>query len=99
MELDFVIGIGAAISGPGAGTKQKAACRFQRGSYALVINNGVIAKYTTPTPWTVDNRFRIGRTAGGDFTGGTSNICSCVSRIAYWPTRLPDAQLRALTRR
>ena len=70
-------------------------------AYAYSLNDfyfttqSLTSRSTSGTPSSLINALEIGRLdiANGGYINGT------ISRITYWPKRLPDSQLIALTRR
>jgi hypothetical protein len=70
----------------------KLVSRFSLNDFAVCFNGGSLTFDKSGSLPIVD-RLGIGRDFVSGFLNGT------ISRIAYWPKRLPDAQLQALTRR
>jgi hypothetical protein len=64
---------------------------YAANNFAGSYNGGTVQTDTVGTIPTVD-RLWVG---GG--TNALANCNTCISRLAYWPTRLPDATLQALT--
>jgi hypothetical protein len=69
-------------------TTRKTASAMQVGSVALAANGQIVTGTATAMPSTVDRMFL----SKSGFTPNTT-----ISRFAYYPVRLPDAQLQALT--
>jgi hypothetical protein len=71
---------------------QKIAFGYASNNFPLVIGGTVVANDTSGTVPTVSNLGLGVRGDGGTFLNGT------IRRLTYWPKRLPNSQLRALTR-
>jgi len=72
----------------------KTAIAYALNDYAAVANNGTVATSTgTPLPSGID-RLRIGGGAIGSTAAGFSGT---IAQIKYFPTRLPNTQLKAIT--
>jgi hypothetical protein len=69
-------------------TTRKTASAMQVGSVAFAANGQIVTGTATAMPSTVDGMFL----SKSGFTPNTT-----ISRFAYYPVRLPDAQLQALT--
>ncbi len=71
---------------------QKIAFGYASNNFPLVIGGTVVANDTSGTVPTVSSLGLGVRGDGGTFLNGT------IRRLTYWPKRLPNSQLRALTR-
>ena len=69
-------------------TTRKTASAMQVGSVALAANGQIVTGTATAMPSTVDRMFL----SKSGFTPNTT-----ISRFAYYPVRLPDAQLQTIT--
>jgi hypothetical protein len=72
----------------------RAAGAYRVGGTVGFSYNGISIASAAYTQAPVPDRLHIG---SFDQTSATGPINSAISRIAYWPTRLPDATLQALT--
>jgi hypothetical protein len=63
---------------------------YKLNSYAATLNSGSVLTDTSGAVPAI-TQLRIGKSQGGSSLFGT------ISRLAYYPVRLPDAQLQALT--
>ena len=63
---------------------------YKLNSYAATLNSGLVLTDTSGAVPAI-TQLRIGSSQGGSSLFGT------IARLTYWPTRLPDAQLQALT--
>ena len=77
-------------SGTTSATVRRVATAYRTDDFAASLNGGSPVTDTTMIVPTVSN-FYIGSRAAGFQLNGT------IRRIAYWPTRLPDATLQSLT--
>jgi hypothetical protein len=84
-QADFV-----TVGALSAGTFTRMAGAYRLDSFALVTNNSAVA---TDTSGTVPTATRL--TIGGEATGGIVN--APISRLTYWPTRLPNSTLQSIT--
>ena len=71
----------------------KAAIAYAASDFAAVANNGTVTTGTGSLPLSI-NRLRIGGSRSGSAPAGFSGQ---IASIKYYPTRLPNAQLQALT--
>jgi hypothetical protein len=79
------------IGGYTATSTSKAASAYKQNDFAYSINGSTVSTDTSGTIPTV-NRLRVmAGYAGGEIQNGN------ISRLTYYPQRLPDATLQALT--
>jgi hypothetical protein len=69
----------------------KVAAGFAANSFAVSLNGGAVSTDSSGTMATVDRLYIASNRDGGTPLNGT------IARLAYYPVRLPDAQLQALT--
>jgi hypothetical protein len=90
-NLVIANGVSSANLGIAGQSPYKSAITAQAGSVAGSINGNIV---TSSTPTSVPsgvNRLSIGNTYGGNYLSGT------IKKIAYYPLRVTNAQLQALT--
>ena len=92
LELDFTVALGT-VTGTALTGKNKSAFKFQQGSYAASVNSGTVFTSSNASSWTTPTSLLIG--AGSNVI--LSRINSTIARLAYYPVRLSDTQLQALT--
>ena len=81
-----------ALSGVNGLLPARIASAYAADNFGVSYNGNAAVTDTLGTVPTVN---RLWILAGG--TTGTQVANTCISRLAYWPTRLPDATLQALT--
>ena len=75
-------------------TNFKTAAVFKQNDYAVVLNGGTVATYTTAGGYpTALNRLTIGQEAEG--AGFMLN--GWISLLKYWPVRLSNSQIQEMT--
>jgi hypothetical protein len=94
LELDFAAGLGTA-TGTALSGKNKSAFKFQQGNYAASVNGGTVFTSFNVSSWTTPTSLLIGSGFGVAF--GAARLSGPLARLAYYPVRLPDAQLQTLT--
>jgi hypothetical protein len=71
-------------------TVRRTASAVQAGNIAFSANGAIATSTSTLMPSTVDRLFLTGRLGSG--------LNKTIARLTFWPKRLPNAQLQALTR-
>lgn len=82
----------ASVTAPGAFVQRRAALGYETNSANYAINGVLGTLSTTAAPPTGITNLVI-----GGILPGTSNGQTWTQKVVYYPTRLPDAQLQALT--
>jgi hypothetical protein len=94
-ELDFAAGI-MNTTGPVVAGKNKIIFKFEQGNYAISANGSAVSTSTLGNAWSsAPSSLRIATGSAVPF--GAKGLHAPIARLTYWPTRLPDAQLQALT--
>jgi hypothetical protein len=94
-ELDFAAGI-MNTTGPVIAGKNKIIFKFEQGNYAISANGSAVSTSTLGNAWSsAPSSLRIATGSAVPF--GAKGLHAPIARLTYWPTRLPDAQLIALT--
>jgi hypothetical protein len=94
-ELDFAAGI-MNTTGPVVTGKNKIIFKFEQGNYAISANGSAVSTSTLGNAWSsAPSSLRIATGSAVPF--GAKGLHAPIARLTYYPTRLPDAQLIALT--
>lgn len=78
---------------PSASASNKVAVAYKAGSYAKALNNAIAGTSSQGSLPVGINRLIIGGIDNFDY----SEMSARISRLTYWPQRLPDATLQAIT--
>ena len=81
-----------SVNAPLTGQSKKAAFAMQKDNFAVSVNGSVAV---TGAAGSVPAFTQM--SIGNAHWGATESFCGCIKRIAYYPTRLSNAQLQALT--
>ena len=83
----------ATLASPGNNANYKAAIAYANSDYAGVANGGSIQTGSGTTVPSGLNQLALGASR----SGVAGNFFGHISQIKFWPTRLPNAQLQAIT--
>lgn len=84
----------AALYPSNSALARKLASSYAANDFANSVNGGAVSTDSSGTVPTVDRLFIGSRSPGG---GGVNILNGSVKRLTYWPRRLSDSTLRALT--
>jgi hypothetical protein len=92
-------GISVITGSPIAGTTYKAVSAYKVNDFAAVANGGAVGTDTSGTvPSTIGTLLIGNGWSNGGATAANEYLNSTIRKIAFYPTRLSNAQLQALTR-
>jgi hypothetical protein len=92
-------GISIITGSPIAGTTYKAVSAYKVNDFAAVANGGAVGTDTSGTvPSTIGTLLIGNGWSNGGATAANEYLNSTIRKIAYYPSRLSNAQLQALTR-
>jgi prepilin-type N-terminal cleavage/methylation domain-containing protein len=93
-ERDFARGLFSSV-GPNLSGLNKSAFRFEVGNYAASVNSGAVSTSLDNGSWTTPSSLSLG--TGVATAGGARRINGPLSRLTYWPSRLPNQILQTIT--
>ncbi|MEX0598622.1 MAG: hypothetical protein WD512_19220, partial [Candidatus Paceibacterota bacterium] len=93
-ERDLARGLFGSV-GPNLSGLNKLAFRFQVGNYAASVNSGTVSTSLDNVSWTTPSSLSLG--TGSVVPYGGRMINGPLSRLTYWPTRLPNSLLQTIT--